>query len=121
MTHRKTILKPYKIFDAVSLTANRNSSGTDVSYMNSGALQINVSAGITGQLYVEASNDRVDNVKQEQPSNWYDLGISLAPLTGSAENYLIDFQCFGFNWLRVRYAHTSGSATITATISAKEY
>jgi hypothetical protein len=118
--HRKTILKPYKLFDAQTLSASINSAGTNVSYMNSGVMQIIVGAGLTGQLYIETSNDVVQEAKQEQPTNWFDIGIGLAPLTGSAESYFIDFQTFGFNWLRIKYTHTSGSGVVTATIAAKE-
>ena len=109
--HRKTVLKPYKVWDQVTASADLTSAHTSTEYMDRISVQIDCGAGINGQLYVQVSNDKL---------SWFDLPLALAPLTGSAEEYYIDIQETSFQFIRLFLDWTSGTGTVSATIGARE-
>lgn len=109
--HRKTLLKPYKVFDAQTVSADATSAVTSTEYMDRISVQISVASGLNGQIYIQVSNDKI---------TWFDLPLSLAPLTGSDEDYYVDIQETSFQWIRLFIDVTSGSAVVNATVGARE-
>lgn len=95
-------------FDDVALTAGRTTEAISVTHMAQFAVQVSVTGTATGTLKIQASCDELE------PSNWTDLSGASASLSGAAATVLINVVDAGYNWVRVVYAHTSGTGTVTS-------
>lgn len=116
MSSSRSTIEPYALLNAASLNTDQTSPATNLKRLDSGCLTIETTGTPTGQIYVEISNDAG---LVSQP-NWYSLpGVTIQPLTGGADTHIVNLNTIDFPWIRVRYARTSGTGTITATISAK--
>lgn len=109
--HRKTILKPYFLWNNQTISATTQTAPTSTEYLDRMSIQITVGAGLTAQPTIQVSNDKV---------TWFDLPLSMAPITGSTEEYCVDVQETSFQWFRVNMTVSGGSAVVSASIGAKE-
>ena len=74
-----------------------------------------------GQLSIQEANDYMPGVPA-YPGNWSDIQLNpvMVPLTGSDQEYSIDFYLTAISYIRINYVATSGTGTMYAVISAKE-
>ena len=117
---RKNVVKSYNSFDNVSLAANQTSPVTDIAFKDNIGIIVDWSGTAPlGELIVEATND--DN--EVDASNWtwvaLDFGNTIT-INGATGNHLINISQAPFNKIRLRYARTSGTGNLTATMTIKE-
>lgn len=117
---RKNAIQSYPIISAVSMGATITSEPTNVEFLDNIGLQIAwTSANAVGTITIQGSNTYV---KSPAAGTWFDLTFSPS-LTQPASNngdYGISINQFPWAWLRVVYTRSSGTGTLTATLSAKE-
>lgn len=114
---RKNVLQPFKLFDAVDVTTDQTSRDSDISYLDNVGLIVEWSgASPIGVFYVECANVAL----ADSATNWQALDFgSQISITGNSGSHVININQNPFSKIRVRYATTSGSGTLTATIVAK--
>lgn len=113
---RKSLLKPYKILNAVDIATNQTSNPTNVEGIDNFCIELEWS-GTTpvGVVTVEtASQDAGGNY-----STWksIDFGATIS-ISGASGNHLL-FVKADSQFYRVVYTATSGTGTLTAIISGK--
>ncbi len=117
---RKNAIQAYPIINAVSMGATITASPTNVEFLDNIGLQIVwTSANAVGTITVEGSNNYVPN---RAAGSWFALSFSPV-LTQPASNngdYGVSINQFPWSWLRVVYTRSSGTGTMTVTLSAKE-
>lgn len=84
------------------------------------AIQAVVSAesSIVGVINIEASLDEADF--QKTPTNWVLVPTLTANITGNGVTHF-SVSNFAFNWIRLSYVKTSGSATMNARVNKKGF
>lgn len=110
---RKSVLKSYKIFDAQSLAATVSSNPTSCINLDKASIHV-VWTGTApvGVLTVQARNGELDA--------WYDLDFgAVISVSGASGEHQIVFNEMPFTDIRLVYTRTSGTGSLTATISAK--
>lgn len=110
MAQGKRILPPY-VFQSTSLGASFTSEAVTLSTFDRAFLQIVCTGTPTGTLTIQGSADGV---------TWTDLPLALTALSGSAQNYFLEMATTALPKLRIKYVRSSGTGTMTATITAKE-
>lgn len=105
----------HKMLDAVSLGTSQTSDPTSVLGMDKASIFAEWSAGTSpvGTITIEARNSPT--------GTWYELdfssAISVSGASGSHQIYLTELP---FQDIRFKYARTSGTATLSATIVIKQ-
>lgn len=109
---RKNVLPIYKIFDEVSLAGNLTSSTSNIEFLDNVCIQlIWTTSDAVGVFYVEVSMDG---------EHWTPIDLSPSPaVAGTSNHCLLDLVLLAAPKIRVRYAATSGTGTLTGFISAK--
>lgn len=113
----KNIIKPFKLFSAVALTANQTSKITDISRLDN--VGILISWGGTspvGTVFVD-----VASYNENEATNWQplDFGATIA-ISGNSGTHQININQNPFTQLRLRYVFASGTGTMDAVITAKQ-
>lgn len=74
-----------------------------------------------GILSVQESND-YEPQQPGSPGNWADIAFNptMVALTGSNQDYEIDFTLTAIPYIRINYIFTSGTGSMYSVISAKE-
>ncbi len=113
---RKNIIPTFKIYDAVVLGSSRTSVAVNVQNLDKASIHLVWSAGSTpvGVFTVEARNGALDD--------WFTLDMGSTPisLSGNTGSILIRLDEMPFTDIRVVYTRTSGTATLTGRITAKQ-
>lgn len=107
------------MLNAVSLGATVTSGATSVKGVDKASILVEWSAGTSpvGTITVEARNGDGDG--QTAPT-WYELDMGSAiSVSGSSGNHQLVFNELPFTDLRIKYTRSSGTATMTATITMK--
>lgn len=113
MSGRKNLLPPYKIISAGDMSADITGPLTNVSTLDNLGIQLSWSGSPTGNFFIDATLDG--------GTTWTPLSLSPAPVaSGGAGNWYVDLNQIAFSGVRVRYARTSGTGTLTAYISGKQ-
>lgn len=93
-------------------------TGVDLNQLNLASMQAVYTGSPVGTLKVQVSNDNVPH--QNQVTHWTDYtGSSVA--ISAAGNTLYNMSFVGYRWARLVYTKTSGTGSITATMSGKGY
>lgn len=103
--------------DAVSMGASQTSSAISIKDSLGYAAQFVWSAGTLpiGTFIVEGTNDNV-----EAPmSNPTYTPVSSSAVSGSSGDFMLNVERAMYSYVRVRYARTSGTATLTVKVSVK--
>jgi hypothetical protein len=103
--------EPMLIFNtpmALDLSANSSSRVIDLSSVPSFSVHHVYSAGATGNIITEVSNDGIN----------FDT-VHTHPLSGSAGNKMVPINQAPYAFARVSYAKTSGSGSLTSTMAGK--
>lgn len=111
---RKNVIKGFSMMDEVDISANATSSTVNVLNLDKASIYIDwAGSSPVGELTVEAKNG--------ENSPWYalDFGVTI-DVTGNTGDHLIILNEMPFEQLRIQYASTSGSGTISAYITAKQ-
>lgn len=120
MSGRKNAIQQYPIINATSMAATITSAATNVEFLDNIGFQIVwTSSDAIGTITIEGSNTYNPNLNVA--GSWFALTFSPA-LTQPASNngnYGISVNQFPWSWIRVVYTRSSGSGTLTATLSAK--
>lgn len=109
----KTVLNPYVSLSNGDMTMNPLvSQTTDVRYLDNIAVQLSWTGTPTGAFYVDGSLDQ---------KTWNPISVSPSPTaTGAADTWLMNLSELAFPFIRIRYVPSSGSGSLTVTISGKE-
>jgi hypothetical protein len=100
---------------AANVNADHNSSAIDASQLVNASVQVLMTGSSpTGTVKVQASNDLPFAV------TWTDI-TSISVAVSAATSYLIPKFDVSYQWIRVVYAHTSGTGTVSAVLSAKGF
>jgi hypothetical protein len=118
MSQGKRTLKPFILANALDLSANATSSVTVIENLDRALLHIKCTGTPTGTVAVQGSVDY--DSQSPNAASWFDLPLNLDALAGSAQDYVIDILETAIRALRINYTSTSGTGSMTATISAKE-
>jgi len=109
----KRTLKPFLLFNAVDLSVNQLSVLTTVNWLDNVGIIVTWS-GTTpvGVFTVECSNDGVV---------WSTLNFgSVIQISGNTGDANINMNQLPFDNIRVRYTATSGTGTLSASLSIKQ-
>lgn len=97
---------------SASLAASGSTAATgspmDTSSMFLVSAQFSASSGALGSIRLQASNDP-PHIRTSAVSNWSDIPSTTVPVSGSGL-YLIPSTDAAYNWVRVAYSGSSGSA-----------
>lgn len=101
-----------KYYDSQVLTSTTNTPTKDVYNCDRYAIQADYSGTFSGSLKLQVSND------SDTVTNWVDLANSSVAIT-SAGSYLWNVKQVAYRAVRVVYTYTSGSVTLTLSITNK--
>lgn len=116
---RKHNLRSYKMFNASDITSAPTSQVTSVKSIDKAYIDVQWSGSSpVADIIVEASNDGlvVDDVNKVW--NTVDFGSTIS-ISGNTGDHKLIFTELPFEDLRLRISFTSGTGTITATITGK--
>lgn len=105
------------LMNAVSLGASVNSSAYRIENFTHVALQavITGASSLNGAFKLQGS---CDNPDASAPTNWSDITSSSATVTADGD-VLWNIVDPSYNWIRVVYTRTGGSATVSVRVNAK--
>lgn len=117
-------LDPHIVINAVSMATDIISDVTVVKKLSMISYDISWTAGTApvGVMSVQVSNTYSQNADGtvRNAGNWTTVTLSSpTPVSGSAGNGFIDVDATGAFAMRLVYTRTSGTGTMSATISAK--
>lgn len=118
----RPILKPFKIFDGVSLGGNATSDVTIIQSFAYVGFTIAWTGTPAGTFAVQVSNDYSIDPSGEvkDAGTWTALTLSSTPTAaGSSGNDYVDIQGISSYAIRLVYTRTSGTGTVNATICGK--
>lgn len=110
---RKNVVKSYEMIAAGDLSGNITSNVVNVINMDKASVHLEWSGtGVDGLFTVEARNGEDDS--------WYTLDFNVnIPLDTDSGDHQILFNELPFTDIRLVYARTGGTGSVTATISLK--
>ena len=114
---RKNVVKTYKIMEEADLSGNIESSVTNVINLDSGSIHIIwTGSSPVGTITVEATNDDPES----SSAQYRELGLGSAiSISGNSGEHDIVFTYLPFRAIRLIYTRSSGTGSISATLSAK--
>ena len=111
---RRNVVKSYKVLTSVDMSSDQSSNSLEVTYTDIVGCIVEWSGGdgtTAGIMLVEVQNG---------DSAWSSLTLSTTPVvSGASGNLVINISSFSFEKMRFTYKRTSGTGTLTATISTK--
>lgn len=111
---RRTILRPFKIFDGIDTSTDQVSKITDISGLDNITHLIKVDPTVVGEIFVEFS---MEEVPEPQVFDSLSFGEPLI-INGPVETvYTTKIQNHGFKWFRLRFVNNAGTGLINAFIS----
>jgi hypothetical protein len=132
---QKDVSQPFHNFVAGAMASTNTiySTISNILHKDSVAIQLNWTGTPVGSFYVQVSNDYKPALAQSEgcgaPNNGNWIQVPLTnPLTGSTAltkpttdgNPMgINLNQLGWAWIQVVYTNSSGSGTLTGTITAK--
>lgn len=123
MSGRKTILDPFKVMDAASMGADVTGPWTDVHGIDNVLYLIAFTGTPTGSFSVEAcdfANASTPDTPVQVPVGLISATGSAAPAAaGAAAEIGIDINQIPGRYLRLKYARTAGTGSLTAIVSGK--
>lgn len=111
---RKNIVPSFKMIDAGDLSGNLTSNIVNVQNMDKASVHVEwAGTAPVGTITVQARNGASDP--------WYDLTFG-APIavSGASGDHQIIFNELPFTDIQLLYAATSGSGSLTATVTLKQ-
>jgi len=117
----KNFLPPFKIYNAVALTANQTSTVTDIRYLDNISIQLIATGTPTGTFAVQISNDYLaSNGTVVNAGTWNALTLPSTPtLSGAASNIFLELNQLGGAYIRVVYTFSAGTGTLNGYITGK--
>lgn len=119
---RKNVIKSYKLLNSVDISTNQTqATPTSVINMDKASIRVNWSGtSPVGELFVEVRNTAED-AALAPVGDWFALDFG-SPITisGNSGEHLIIFTELPHNEMRLVYEATSGTGTLTATLTAKQ-
>ena len=111
---RKNIVPSFKMLDAASLGGNLTSAVVNVQNMDLASIHLKwTGTAPVGVITVEARNGSAD------PYYTLDFGSAIN-ISGASGDHQIVLSSMPFTDIRLQYFFTSGSGSLTATITAKQ-
>jgi len=109
------------MLDAVDITSNQLSSATNVTNLDRCSISLAWTGGGTpvGTVTVEARQKDANKASADQDWFTVDFGATIS-ISGNSGSHLLIMDNLDFTDIRVRYTATSGSATLTAVLTAKQ-
>lgn len=101
-----------KYYDSQVLTSTTNTPTKDVYNCDRYAIQADYTGTFSGSLKLEVSND------DDTVTNWTELTGSSVAIT-SAGTYIWNVKHVAYRAVRVVYTYTSGSCTLSLSITTK--
>jgi hypothetical protein len=121
----KNVLQPYQVFTAQAMTATVHSQPTNCQYIDNMQYQLVWTGSPVGTFSVEVSSNYQQSGQGSQitvlnPGTWEPLPLTATiTASGSADDALIDLNQVPCPWVRLSYNFTSGTGSVTATVSGK--
>jgi hypothetical protein len=106
---RKNVLLPHQLFSAEDASVNLTSEATNIAYLDNVGLQVILTGNIAGTLNVEVSLDK---------ANWVTV-TSQAVVAGQPDSIYFELNQLSAVWVRLDWAASSGTGTLSALIAAK--
>lgn len=97
-------------WDSVTLSADRVTTGIDISCVKGFALFAKWGAGAVGTISLQGSLDPVSS--PASVSNWSDISGSSVAVSG-ANSTLWNVSDAHYTWVRIKFTFTSGTGTMT--------
>lgn len=115
---RKNVVKTYEIWNGVDLTTDPTSSHTDTINLDKASIFVEWSGSSpSGTLVVQGTND--DPSASAAPT-WYEIEMGgTISISGNSGSHSLVFTELPFAAIRLNYTNSSGTGTISATITAK--
>lgn len=127
MSAGKRTIKPVVLVSGASLSSSYTSAPFSIERYDRAVLEIIAAGSMVGVMTVEMSNDYISTAQLNGtlnpkifPANWVTIPLGLSPVAGIDMGFMVDFTETGIPWLRVSYASTSGSGSLTVVMTAKE-
>lgn len=110
---RKSLLKPYKMLDAVDMSTNQESAPTFVEGIDQCSILVHwVGTLPVGEIKVLARNGKL--------TDFYELDFDeTLAVSGNDDSMFILIKTAPFTEVKLQYVRTSGVGTMTATINGK--
>ena len=119
---RKTVVRSYKMFDAVTISTTQSSTATNVLNLDYASIQLIWSGGGTpvGTITIEGTNIDPDLPSFDSTTDYVTLALSgTVSISGNSGNASIILEQLPFHSIRLVYTSTSGTATMSAYLSSK--
>ena len=110
---RKNFVEQFKMLDAADISTNQTSELTNVLKLDQASIILEWSGSSpVGTVTVEARNG--------SDGNFYELDMgSTISISGNSGNHQLLFSEMPFSDIRLQYTSTSGTGSLTATITSK--
>lgn len=117
---RKNVVASHKMLDDADISTNQTSDVSNVTNLDRASISVAWSGtSPVGELFVEAKKQKATSQTADLDWKALDFGSSIS-ITGNSGDHEIILNSLDFTHLRVRYASTSGTGTLTAVITSKQ-
>lgn len=124
MSTKKNALTPYKIFDGIVMSANRESIPTNINWLDNVGIVLSFTGTPQGHFEVQVSNDyqpaQMPNSVPVNAGTWITVPLDNIPVAGGVDDTVaIDLNQLPFQWVKVVYVRSSGTGTLNGQIVSK--
>lgn len=123
MSGRKNFLPPFTIITAGDMSqASLTSTIVNIQYLDNICISFVFSGSPVGTFSIEGSNtyNQTPEGSITSVGTWTPIVLNpVAIAAGTSGSVLLDLNQLSFPWIRAIYTKTSGTGTLTATISGK--
>lgn len=120
MAHRKTTFLKRNLVQAQAISADYAGPVSDIRDIDRVCYQMGITGDVQGQITIQGSVDYDPSNPTLHPGTWIDLPITLDPIGGTSQNYLVDIQETAVPFIRPFLSYTSGNGDLTVHVSGKE-
>jgi hypothetical protein len=116
------ILRPVSLLTNQSMATDITSSAVEVRNQDNIGIQLSWSGTPTGDILVEISSNHVQDAEGNitTDGNWVQLPLNPAiTASGSSDDAYIDLNQMTAQYIRVKYARTSGDGLLSAIVVGK--
>lgn len=112
---RRHELNKFAVYSAADSTTDPVSEITDISSLDKILYQLDVAAGVIGELKVQICNDKL----LTNLSSFVDLDFNATlTINGSTDtDYMVEIENKGFKWMKLSFTDNSGTGNISGWIT----
>lgn len=114
---RKSVIKPFKIFDSADGTTNFQSNPTNISNIDNITMTVYWTGDVVGVLRVYTTSQ---DIKADPNVHWVELDFGIPIAVSGSSYHTIQINGAPGEWMMVEYTYVSGTlGVVDVTMTAK--